>query len=1402
MTAIVPLNIAALRVSLADNTQIAPNFKGRTAVFEKIPWVADATTASTGDAIARPLEDNDSPAETLDIGVHLHWELPDFFRRGSQLSAGGPVVFPQVPNRWLVIRYFSLFQDGGWSAPTAAAFLVESDYLAVAAPSSPCVSVPLTDASTQQPYLYMGRQRVYGPATGPAQFLPDYNDEDGNPCMLTSVGFVGPGFSSFYPECSSVFGFFDDFSDQSIGNGQNVGTVLAAGSAIHFKASYQVIGWIDPTGTDPLAGLQKTVTEAWTAYATQCSDQGVAPTLAPSDILDSIVTQQFGWQLQGLDPTQSIAGLAVPSQTLVAGIMQELVWDTAVAQQNGGFLASTSTTTPAVWRGQGEVAIGNTTTEALSALLRNDLAGAGAVPAALDDYEYLLNALQLGLVQNVENGTAHPAQMDEDLHGKAFATEFGGWIWELVQPSSPQGQAPEPGRAADLQDDIAALLAALNAAQKAYDQDRFSVELQRKQLFMDWYRYVTMFFTIDPNQPAYSFEELTNFLDTNGPCELNAVQGAGNQVGLLQYKLDGSGNAVAPAPPASTTSFAGAVYGCYASLVAALTAPGWSLRAVPAPSFCMPTDPVLLAEGSQLQRAQRNGPGPTIAVRTSGQLLTTLAASGSEKTTDLPNLSWGGLTTVLAGTPAQADVQALITEAVLLIPMLATVVQQAMAAVGGDANPATASPADFVAALQAAQGGLSPQDGGPGAGLFAWLRAPPPSVAPNPSQSVDAPMALTFTWSNAGGTAYPPDPVGWMAQCAVPNLSASRSDPFLPIFMIWNAWFSPLQMQGKDANSWPAYSAGNLTQFFTLDDDGADYAYVTSNGFTQPADQLYGYSGSAALSTRAAYSLGSQIQAYLNAFPSDTEADPSLQVAQAAYNSRNFVSQAMSGLGAQQIQQAFLPQIPVENLVSNPGGQGVDLVTSDISAAALLTGDNWYDGAFNAVKPLSAGRDFGPLRAGFLALRSLQIVDVFGQTMQFATGAGSVSLTPVVAASLQPNADDVAHQGQAYLPPRLLTPTRLWFRWLSARTFGDTSASVVESNSHPATSPVCGWLMPNDLNDSLFFYDADGSSIGSIGIEHGAVVYRTAPGNLEPYGTPITTDTAAVNPFLSQFMNHVYGQSTGFVQDLLTAIVGAAAFSQPAGSAQDAALAVLLGRPLAIVRCTLGLETSGNLLPLSQDNSAEAAPFTQDVLASAASPDPNNPSQRQQYSPAQRQQYSTAALGAVQFPARLGDPVDMNDGLIGYFVEQTPGGAYGSFYSQAAPAEGGNGVVQPSAADPALLLTLNAPTTLTMLVDPRTQVHATTGVLPVVSLSIPPDQYSSAMSKLAATFFTAPVLSPASGLAVPLPQENGYDWSWIAPGASAPISLSPDAVTENAVFGYSPQTVLEGWLDLTPDPAT
>src|SRR5207248_2842792 len=75
-----------------------------------------------------------------------------------------------------------------------------------------------------------------------------------------------------------------------------------------------------------------------------------------------------------------------------------------------------------------------------------------------------------------------------------------------------------------------------------------------------------------------------------------------------------------------------------------------------------------------------------------------------------------------------------------------------------------------------------------------------------------------------------------------------------------------------------------------------------------------------------------------------------------------------------------------------------------------------------------------------------------------------------------------------------------------------------EATALPATSPICGWVVPNNLDSSLMFYAGSGEAIGTMtpsgdGV---AVVWQDAPGTGTPSGS-VERAFAGRNPMLKAF---------------------------------------------------------------------------------------------------------------------------------------------------------------------------------------------------------------------------------------------------------------------------------------------
>ena len=151
-----------------------------------------------------------------------------------------------------------------------------------------------------------------------------------------------------------------------------------------------------------------------------------------------------------------------------------------------------------------------------------------------------------------------------------------------------------------------------------------------------------------------------------------------------------------------------------------------------------------------------------------------------------------------------------------------------------------------------------------------------------------------------------------------------------------------------------------------------------------------------------------------------------------------------------------------------------------------------------------------------------------------------------------------------------------------------------------------------------------------------------------------------------------------------------------------------------------------------------------------------------------------------------------DDGVAGYFLAED----WDTLYTPVdTPDSDGIASVAAPGSHPLSLLPNGPEATLTLVMDPRAAVHATTGILPVRSLAIPPDQYARILDDLELTFLTAPLLVAQDPPQIPLPAEQDYSWSWVEVGAE-PAPLRPAQGAADAVFPQTPQRLVDGWLKL------
>ncbi|MCD0453318.1 hypothetical protein LO762_29665 [Actinocorallia sp. API 0066] len=434
------------------------------------------------------------------------------------------------------------------------------------------------------------------------------------------------------------------------------------------------------------------------------------------------------------------------------------------------------------------------------------------------------------------------------------------------------------------------------------------------------------------------------------------------------------------------------------------------------------------------------------------------------------------------------------------------------------------------------------------------------------------------------------------------------------------------------------------------------------------------------------------------------------------------LAQVLAGFNDALLMRRTTRQLPIDDPLGFPAYQAF------AARVAAAVGDD----SRHAPEPISA---FNPIRAGVTRLSRLRIVDTFGL-------AHDVDVSTARAAS---RLRVPGRPGWVAMPPRLAQPARLAFRWL------DSDHDLREMNDVPVTSPVCGWLVPDDLNDGLDVYSDDGVHLGLISAEPDPADALLARWRAAP-GGPISVPEQIVNAHLRALVGRIRALGPDPFAEFVTALDALTSGIEPEDQSAD----LFTIRPLAVVRAELDLQLMGPPA-CHQDWNV----FRQDLRHGTREHD---------------------GYPEVVFPVRVGAADRLGDGLVGYWPD----------------AEGG--FIPVTGAPPLEVSPSGDPLTLLMLVDPRAPVHVVSGVLPAQAVSLPAAQYRAALDRLRVPRFAAPVLTDGDALALPVPSIAGHRWTWREQAPDGAWSDRPlDPVHDDPGPPVRP-TAREGWLTLVPDP--
>lgn len=565
-----------------------------------------------------------------------------------------------------------------------------------------------------------------------------------------------------------------------------------------------------------------------------------------------------------------------------------------------------------------------------------------------------------------------------------------------------------------------------------------------------------------------------------------------------------------------------------------------------------------------------------------------------------------------------------------------------------------------------------------------------------------------------------------------------------PLLMLWEITYRP---QALTKSAYPSNLLTDPTKF------QLNPATGELEALGDPVTEEFRYEGKVPLAAGAPVSLESQIEACLD-YVDDPSEKEKLAELLADLGEMSLLSQSLAGLNAAMLMRVQKYQLPVcDTLYGFPE----DLEFSNQMRAAI---GRQGDLGENSAAPYS------PLRAGLMHLSGLTVVDCFGRRLPLDLRK------QLVARTLRAPTQVLQTYNWFRVPPRIVAPSRLLFRWGVAA---------------PATSrsPVCGWVMFNRFDNALLVYAPAGDLLGTVQL-------ADREGRLAAYwhGAPGTA-TWMQNADNALAQQSSYLQS--FVRDLLANAGYARAFMQTVDRAlalspnqlgPDVSSAPLLSKPLGLVRASLKWDLEG-VPPVDQ---------SWESLRTAA-----------QSSGGARY---TAGVEKLGIPVKLGIFSDPGDGLIGFFLDGNR-----TFYSSASQSPE---VPRPTDNTVTLTCSPDDEKHLTLLINPYGRVNVTTGLLPVTQLSLAPEEYETPLQSLKSTFLIAPVISrevfmadPAEptqtiiqALPMPVPDETleHGEWSWLEQTGQWGGELFRRIGVANPegqnMKNYFPQMVREGWLTL------
>ncbi|NEO84036.1 MAG: hypothetical protein F6J87_07235 [Spirulina sp. SIO3F2] len=956
---------------------------------------------------------------------------------------------------------------------------------------------------------------------------------------------------------------------------------------------------------------------------------------------------------------------------------------------------STSAQTPS---NQVDVVLANTGTEALSSYLAQQVAKTPEVKMSKAELEAYLETLQL-------SGTLEGQRLDlearltEARHEKGFMASAVDILW-VIQKVTPQSSTNDQTTASEstplaepaLPNFLMQALLRLNAKQAEYNQNHHKIEAQQDQLFADWYKYMICAYPPLGQLSDYPHpDRVKRFMQNQGIEPLQQLQNAtgtvylskNEQNQLIQASAAGVQNPESLAPKIAaeinqlTTQLNTFNQGQQQSTEPDTAPVSYELKAIPSPRYWQATEPVVMVVGESARFT--NAP---VRVNEENFLPCGLwDVSSTEDRTEQHKRSQLGKFLRGQLQPATKGVDNVIDNILKKIGMLTS-------------------------DTESSYPGLIIQTEPPWNPFFLeWEVAFYPTPKDSNSSSLNySPTSITSSYRfdpNAEPAAIDLDP--YAEQIPLPEEASFAQDVVQDIYS-GRSFLSAHAMEQQEARL-----LDYLTQQPVLARYLAEQEINLKKNPEQSQELLAWLENQINWQdkTHKDYLTPEQRQLYIALLHTYQELQQTVAL-----------SQCLSGFNAALLGRKQTLQLAIADPIGFSRYQEFAQQVSEAVGSNIIS----------APQPLNF---FNPIRAGSCKVLRLRIVDSFGQIR---TLNWEQTITPE---HLKPATGISDPAGAIALPPRIVQGSRLQLRWLSNNPAHETIGTSKLASAQSNVNPICGWLLPDYLDNTIEVYDAAGNSLGELEIQlAGAKRWRGSPGSEQS----VAAIADIPNPYLRRVVETLNDQGENpedcnvFLTALVATLEQAWANVEPEHATGDPSIALLMGQPIAVVRAMVNLELQG-LPAINQD----WAVFEQDLARTVR---------------------TTNRFEQVIFPIRLGDPQKLSDGLLGYWLE-TPAGELTQ--QVCIPHTGVAASPHPDILTTPQFLYQSVtadPHVITALIDPRAAIHAVSGILPTKAITVPPAHYVTALNAISISFLTAPILTPRK-VDLPLPQLQGYAWSWL-----------------------------------------